>query len=259
LLGLKHPNINRIWDVEVEGKWLYIFLQLCTGGDLFTYISWRDNNAGLVEGEAKYIMYQILRGLKYLHDRKIAHRDIKPENVLLFAPGPYPRVQIADFGLARPKAYQETFNVCGTVSYLPPEGILALTNTELGYVGIPADCWSSGVILYIMLSGNHPFDWPSHSPECSATGSIGTSKPDTIFQSPPPLADNIIKARIMQGHVDFSDPMWDRLPDAQGLIERLMVIDPSKRLDVYGALQNRWMAVDQVVLEAAYQDRIGIL
>jgi serine/threonine protein kinase len=54
----------------------YIFLQLCTGGDLFTYISSRHNNEGLVEGEAKYIMYQLLQGLKYLHDRMISHRGI---------------------------------------------------------------------------------------------------------------------------------------------------------------------------------------
>lgn len=78
--------------------------------------------------------------------------DLKPENILLYSPGPYPRIVIADFGLARPNAYQETFNVCGTVSYLPPEGVLALDHKHLGYVGMPSDCWSAGVILYIMLS-----------------------------------------------------------------------------------------------------------
>lgn len=59
----------------------------------------------------------------------------QPENILLYAPGAYPRLVIADFGLARPKAYQETHNVCGTVSYLPPEGILALDQAHLKYVG----------------------------------------------------------------------------------------------------------------------------
>ena len=77
---------------------------------------------------------------------------MQPENILLHVPGPYPRIQIADFGLARPKAYQETFNVCGTVSYLPPEGILALDHKHLSYVGMPSDCWSSGIIMYIMLA-----------------------------------------------------------------------------------------------------------
>ncbi|PFH54831.1 hypothetical protein AMATHDRAFT_134629 [Amanita thiersii Skay4041] len=154
LMTLKHPNINQIYDTEEENKFIHIFLQLCTGGDLFTYITnYAQAGDRLCEAEAKYIMYQILQGLAYLHNRLISHRGIsQPENILLHCPGPYPRILIADFGLARPNGYQETLNVCGTVSYLPPEGILALDNKHLGYVGMPADCWSAGVILYIMLS-----------------------------------------------------------------------------------------------------------
>ncbi|PBL01161.1 kinase-like protein [Armillaria gallica] len=147
------PNINRIYDSEVNGNFIHIFLQLCTGGDLFTYItSYAEKDSRLCEAEAKYIMYQLLKALMYLHDKSISHRGKRPENILLYCPGPYPRILIADFGLARPKSYQETFNVCGTVSYLPPEGILALDQKHLGYVGMPSDCWSAGVILYIMLS-----------------------------------------------------------------------------------------------------------
>ncbi|OSX67305.1 hypothetical protein POSPLADRAFT_1129419, partial [Postia placenta MAD-698-R-SB12] len=151
LIALDHPNINRVWAARHDDTFLHIFLELCTGGDLFAYIVGHQDSR-LCEGETKYIMYQLLKGLKYLHDRLISHRDLKPENILLHTPGPYPRIQIADFGLARPKAYQETFNVCGTVSYLPPEGILALDHKHLGYVGMPADCWSAGVIMYIMLA-----------------------------------------------------------------------------------------------------------
>ncbi|KAF9566147.1 kinase-like protein [Agrocybe pediades] len=152
LMSLKHPNINEIYDTEENKRFIHIFLQLCTGGDLFTYIT-HANGLGsrICEAEAKYITYQLLQALKYLHEKQISHRDLKPENILLYCPGPYPRILIADFGLARPNSYQETFNVCGTVSYLPPEGILALDNKHLGYIGMPSDCWSTGVILYIML------------------------------------------------------------------------------------------------------------
>ncbi|THH28296.1 hypothetical protein EUX98_g5893 [Antrodiella citrinella] len=154
ILGaLNHPNINRVYDVVSDSKHIHIFLELCTGGDLFSYIAhYEATGYRLCEGEAQYIMYQLLQGLEYLHDRLISHRDLKPENILLYSPGPYPRIQIADFGLARPKSYQETLNVCGTVPYLPPEGIVALDNKLMGYVGIPADCWSAGVIMYLMLS-----------------------------------------------------------------------------------------------------------
>ncbi|KAJ8594811.1 kinase-like protein [Rhizopogon salebrosus TDB-379] len=151
LMNLNHPNINRVYAVDSDPGFLYIMLELCTGGDLFTYITTHSRHR-LCEGEAKYIMYQLLKALKYLHDRMISHRDLKPENILLFSPGPYPCIQIADFGLARPKAYQETLHVCGTISYLPPEGILALEHKHLGYVGMPADCWSAGVTLFAMLT-----------------------------------------------------------------------------------------------------------
>lgn len=76
----------------------------------------------------------------------------QPENILLHSPGPYPRIQIADFGLARPRAYEETLHVCGTISYLPPEGVRALENKNLGYVGMPADCWSAGIVIFAMLT-----------------------------------------------------------------------------------------------------------
>ena len=53
----------------------YIFLQLCTGGDLFSYIvNHKDPESRLYEGEAKYIMYQLILGLTYLHDKQISHR-----------------------------------------------------------------------------------------------------------------------------------------------------------------------------------------
>jgi serine/threonine protein kinase len=60
---------------------------------------------------------------------------LQPENILLHAPGPYPWILIADFGLALPGHQQKTRNVCGSLSYLPPEGVLALDHKNLRYVG----------------------------------------------------------------------------------------------------------------------------
>ncbi|KAF9447792.1 kinase-like protein [Macrolepiota fuliginosa MF-IS2] len=78
LMKLKHPNINEIYDTEQDKKFINIFLQLCTGGDLFTYITGPMGTGNpLCEAEAKYVMYQLLEGLHYLHDLMISHRDLK--------------------------------------------------------------------------------------------------------------------------------------------------------------------------------------
>ncbi|KAJ4485938.1 kinase-like protein [Lentinula aciculospora] len=259
LMGLNHPNINRIFDTQEDQNFIHIFLQLCTGGDLFTYInSFTETHCKMEEDEVKYIMFQLLRGLAYLHDKSISHRDLKPENILLHAPGPYPRIQIADFGLARPKSYQETFNVCGTVSYLPPEGILALDQKHLGYVGMPSDCWSAGIILYIMLSGSHPFDHESPLDSCgswfshyAAESQRGSHRSENYIRG-----EARLKQRIISGHVDFPPLLWSKLGKAKVLVNLLLIHDPAKRATVYVALKSSWITDDLTMLEGAYCSRI---
>ncbi|KAI0029624.1 kinase-like domain-containing protein, partial [Vararia minispora EC-137] len=173
LAKVRHPNINSVVDIvhpSVESPFLKIFLQLCTGGDLFSFIvSHADKGQRMHPREAQFIMYQILQALKYLHDREICHRGTfcGPENVLLFAPGHYPRIQLADFGLARAHAYQSTLNACGTVSYLPPEGILALDQPSFKYVGKPSDCWSACVIF------PYPFLWHRWASKTNEDSRVG--------------------------------------------------------------------------------------
>ncbi|KAF9076101.1 kinase-like protein [Rhodocollybia butyracea] len=263
LMGLNHPNINRIYDSEEDpdSKYFHIFLQLCTGGDLFTYInSYGERYERMEEQEVKYIMYQLLLGLKYLHSQHISHRDLKPENILLYAPGPYPRIQIADFGLARPKAWQETFNVCGTVSYLPPEGVLALDQKHLGYVGMPSDCWSAGIILYIMLSGSHPFDYdaPCDSRASRILHSVGSEyhSEESELLANCFRSEAQLKERIIDGQVEFHPSIWHDLHEAKTLILLLLIHDPLKRAKVADALKSLWITKDLNMLENAYRARI---
>ncbi|KAI0080367.1 kinase-like protein [Panus rudis PR-1116 ss-1] len=260
LSALNHPNINRVYDVVADSTHWHIFLELCTGGDLFSYVAhYEDRDYRLCEGEAKYIMYQLLQGLDYLHARSVAHRVLQPENILLHCPGPYPRIQIADFGLARPKSYEETLNVCGTVPYLPPEGILALDNKYMGYVGIPADCWSSGVIMYLMLSGRHPFDYGvvPGDPDWPTSPDLKTHDRDSQFWLCSAQNDNVVKRRIINGDVDYLPSVWDSMPQAQSLCQWLLSPDSSERATIEDALDSEWIKGDLTELVIAYRKRMA--
>ncbi|KAJ7783586.1 kinase-like protein [Mycena maculata] len=257
LNGLKHPNINRIYDTEQDDQFIFIFLQLCTGGDLFTYITaYSDKGTHLCEAEAKFLFFQILVGLEHLHSKMISHRDLKPENILLHAPGPYPRIVIADFGLARPRAYQETFNVCGTVSYLPPEGILALDQEHLKYVGMPSDCWSAGVILYIMLSGSHPFDndstFDSSSNWLSHIHASHLSQVSKNYHRD----EARLKAKIIAGEMEFQPHPWNRLPDAKNLVGSLLIHNYQLRATVYDAIRSCWINSERDKLLITYRNQV---
>ncbi|KAG9003766.1 Meiosis-specific serine/threonine-protein kinase mek1 [Tulasnella sp. JGI-2019a] len=172
LRGLTHTNINRIVDVlfDFQSSDTHIFLELCTGGDLLQFIELRKNanlDGGVSDGEAKYIGFQLMLVLQYLHTQDICHRDLKPENVLIHAPGAYPRIMLADFGFARDRSFERTMSVCGTVSYVPPEGFGGMHShtTQKGYLGTMFDCWSLGCCLYFMISGMHPFDYGYREPD----------------------------------------------------------------------------------------------
>ena len=76
----------------------YLFQELVTGGDLFSYVQLVGR---LSEAQTAAIVYQVLHAIEYLHNRHIVHRDLKPENILMTSPDIGARVIVADFGHAR--------------------------------------------------------------------------------------------------------------------------------------------------------------
>ena len=113
----------------------------------------------------------ILRGLEFLHSRKIIHRDIKPANILLHADTP----RLTDFGMSRVITENSLSGaVYGTPYYMAPEAFSRKRNVQ-------TDLWSFGVVLYKMLSGKLPFPG-------TTVGELYGS----IFSNPPlPLSENI--------------------------------------------------------------------
>lgn len=91
-----HKSIVRLYDTFETSKHICFVMELCSGGDLLTYVRKRRK---LKEDVAKYFFKQIIEGLAYIHHSKlIVHRDIKLDNILLDANG---RIKICDFGVSK--------------------------------------------------------------------------------------------------------------------------------------------------------------
>eukprot|EP01027_Heterolobosea_sp_BB2_P010054 GEZU01014802.1.p1 GENE.GEZU01014802.1~~GEZU01014802.1.p1 ORF type:complete len:309 (+),score=100.07 GEZU01014802.1:148-1074(+) len=107
----------------------------------------------LSEAEAKYFLFQIVLGVKFLHEHNIIHRDLKLGNIFL---NDNMEVKIGDFGLATQITFEgeRKLTVCGTPNYIAPE---ILSGRGKGH-SFEVDIWSLGVILYTLLIGKPPFE-----------------------------------------------------------------------------------------------------
>ncbi|XP_029957102.1 LOW QUALITY PROTEIN: serine/threonine-protein kinase Chk1-like [Salarias fasciatus] len=153
---LSHPNIVRFFGHRKEGPTVYLFLEYCSGGELFDRI---EPDVGMSETDAHRFFQQLISAVEYLHSVGITHRDIKPENILL---NDKDDLKLSDFGLAtvfRFRGNERLLNrLCGTLPYVAPE---LLSQTE--YKAQPADIWACGIVLTAMLAGELPWDQPTES------------------------------------------------------------------------------------------------
>ncbi|PIL30312.1 transporter [Ganoderma sinense ZZ0214-1] len=149
LKRLRHRNICQLKETFMEpGYSISIVLEYVAGGDLNAYVNERDV---VFEIEAQHITYQICEALIYIHSMGVVHRDLKPENVLLTQDSP-PVVKVADFGLAKVMDSLSIMHTkCGTPGFVAPE----IMGTD-GY-DKAVDSWSLGVLVFVMLTKNHPF------------------------------------------------------------------------------------------------------
>lgn len=141
-------------------------MEYAEGGDLFDKI---EADVGVSEDIAHFYFSQLISGVAYMHAKGVAHRDIKPENILLSDSG---SLKIADFGLATLFEYQGktklSTTMCGSPPYIAPEVITCSKNTQsrggpkaAGYSANMCDIWSCGVVLFVLLVGNTPWDEPT--------------------------------------------------------------------------------------------------
>ena len=213
LMKMDHPNIVKLYEVFESDNSLYLIMEECYGGELFDRILHRINTNNMyTEREACLLMKQIIGAIEYCHNNGIAHRDLKPENLLYLKEGSEEDnpLKIADFGLSQSINLKKMLtSKVGTSYYVPPE-ILAGNYTE------KCDIWSAGIILYILLSGEPPFNGPND---------------ETIF------------ARIKTYKYEFPEQKWSKISvEAKDLLSK-MLIQEDKRLSASQVLQHPWFDI----------------
>lgn len=215
---IDHPNIVRVYEYyECHGV-VFIVMELMSGGELFDKIVEVEH---YTEKQAAESFKPIVDAVRYCHSLGIVHRDLKPENLLYSTNDDSAILKVSDFGFAKfliPKGGEQLFTACGTPSYVAPE----IINSH-GY-DRKIDCWSLGVILYVMLCGFPPFYAEDN---------------------------NELFTLIKGGKFEFPTPYWDTISDgAKDLIKSLLVVDPSKRLSCDEILKHPWLNKSQHSKEA---------
>lgn len=207
---LRHPNIVEFIEGFETEEQLLMVMELCPGEELFDVILARQRFS---ERDAKPVFAQVTGALYYLHCLNIIHRDVKPENILILNRKDNHGNIIAkllDFGLSKNAgAGSAAKTFVGTPCYLSPE--VEYTSKGLGGTyGLPADCWSLGAVLYVMLVARFPeFE---QNPQ---TGKI-------VLKLPPQLWGDISQ-------------------EAKHLVSSLMNTNPNARLTTREALLHPWL------------------
>jgi len=182
---LTHPGIVTVYEYGEEEDTAYIAMEFVCGRELKDFL---DNNERFPLNTVFNIISQLLDALAYSHAQGVVHRDIKPGNILLLSTG---QIKVTDFGIARIESSTLTQfgDVIGTPSYMSPEQFAGQQ------VDRRSDLFSTGVILYHLLTGEKPF--PGNSMTTIMHRVINTDPPlvsDLNFQVPSFLDAVVLKA-----------------------------------------------------------------
>ena len=192
-------------------------MELAEGGDLFDKI---ESDVGVGEDIAHFYFTQLISAVSYMHSKGVGHRDIKPENILLSAEGD---LKIADFGLATLFEHNGIKKLCktscGSPPYTAPEVVTCDTRMVKklgkGYYGNLVDIWSCGVVLFVLLVGNTPWDEPL----------------DRSYEF----------HEYVETNGRPNDELWNNLPsETLSLLRGMMRVEPSERSSLADVRRHPW-------------------
>ena len=201
-----------------------------TGQDLFDYVM---EHRPLSEPRASAIMTQVLKAVSYIHNLHAIHRDIKPENFMFESKSPNANLKLVDFGSCTCESsfthYPPSSSILplkrraivGTTGYCPPEVFTGIYNEKV-------DLFSSGVLLFIMVTGEMPF-------ECRDLGQYQASLERA-------KRDGLWKVLNMKG-----DRLRECSAECKDLIAQLLCINEASRPSAASALLHPWIETSSSV------------
>lgn len=213
MMRLDHPNVVKFYQFFERQRAIFIITEFCSCGDFGELL---DGKCALEE--LRQLFRDVMMGVAYCHGLGIAHRDLKFQNCLLTA-GVRRRVaKVIDFGLSAIRLEGEEdeawlSETLGTRLFVAPEVI-----KKMRY-GVKCDLWALGVMLYILLTNQHPF-------------SEDVRRVPTKQLLRDVCEANVRLEPLQAVTVD---------PAARALARKLLVQDPARRIDATSALQEGWL------------------
>jgi len=213
-LTMNHPHIVRLYEYFDEATTVTLVLEYCAGGDLFDAIvkQSRVSGRGFKEAETAHVASHVLSALAYVHQNQVVHRDIKCENILLQAldvPVEQNVFKLCDFGFAAHDRGDGLSDRLGSPDTVAPEVVVGTRYST------PADLWSAGVLIYMMLSATPPF---------YAT------------------TDGEVLRKVRTGSYSLSGDLWDSVSHPpKDMISKLMTVDSKTRPTAAQALRSEWL------------------
>jgi len=254
-----HPNISGLRDMYEDYDHYYLVMDLVSGGEMFDHLI---NFGAYSEADAARLMREVASALAFLHGVGVIHADLKPENLLLCSKKREDgTVKIIDFGCAlvmkdnvddndcqNETSYEDDLSLKGRLSdwigKLQENTVHNADSKELQFTGTTAywpperfstksfpdaatDMWAVGIILFIMLTGVHPFDLTGVATDAEIEEQI---KKDPSAPITPALTSHLS-------------------PSAIDLIKRLFTKDPNERISADEMLSHPWIGGNEATTE----------